>query len=118
MLNKLATITAAALISIGGLTGAAEARPTDCWAGYGNQATLEWFDCDVSKYYADGEYNWEGPYFYIQGLGRVFLADGGRATFRSFNGEVTYVTWRYDNDGDIRVYNSESDFTFVFRPVS
>lgn len=118
MFKKLATFTAAAVLSIGALTGAAEARPTSCWGGYGNQANLEYFRCDVTRYYADGEYNWEGPYFYIQGIGRLFLTDHNVAYFRGFDGSEVVVEWYYDRDGDIRVYNAQTDFEFVFTPVN
>ena len=118
MFKKLATFTAAAVLSLGVFTGAAEARPTSCWAGYGNQASLEFFACDVTKYYADGEYDWVGPYFYIQGIGRLFLKDGGVAYFQQFSGNKVTVQWYYDRDGDIRVYNPQTDFEFVFTPVS
>ena len=118
MFKKLATFTAAAVLSLGVLTGAAEARPTHCWSGSGYQENMEYFACDVTKYYADGEYNWEGPYFYVRGIGRLFLKDNGIAYFRSLdNNNVVTLTWYYDSHGDIRVYNSETDFEFAFTPV-
>ena len=116
MFKKLATIAAATTIALMGVTGSAQAAPSDCWGAPNSASTLEHTPCDVTKFWADGEFDWEGWYFYIKDFGRVFLNDEGVAYIRLFNGQEVRGLWWTDEDGDVRI--KANDYIFVFRPTS
>ena len=113
--KTLAITSVLALGSIFGTVGSAEARPSDCWSNNGGGTTLSHFNCDVTRYTSNGDFNWEGTYFHISGFGRVFLEGGGQAKIIfEGNGVTRYYTWGYDNDGDIRLYGNNG-YEFSFR---
>ena len=105
------------VLTLGSIFGAvtpAEARPTSCWMNDGGNSTLEHFPCDVDRYHSDGAWDWKGTYFQIDGLGRVFLSEGGEAKVIFEGGSTKYYTWGYDSHGDIRLYG-RNGFEFSFR---
>ena len=112
--KALALGSVLALGSIFGSVGAAEARPSDCWSNSGRGTTLQHFPCDVDRYTTNGNFDWVGPYFHIEGFGRVFLQDDGQAKIVFDNGRTLWYTWHYDSDGDIRV-NGNNGYQFSFR---
>ena len=101
--------------SIFGSVAPAEARPSSCWSNFGSGSTLHHIPCDVDRYYSDGNFDWVGTYFQIDGFGRVFLQDNGQAKiiFEETGNELWY-TWSYDRDGDIRVRGTNG-WVFTFR---
>ena len=113
--KALALGSVLALGSIFGTVGAAEARPSDCWSNDGNYTNLTHWNCDVTRYTSNGSFDWVGPYFHIDGFGRVFLSDNKEAKIIfEGGGETRYYTWYYDNQGDIRV-EGLNGYEFSFR---
>ena len=114
--KTLAFTSVLALGSIFGSVGAAEARPSDCWSNQGNNTVLKHFDCDVTRYTSNGNWDWVGTYFHIEGFGRVFLSNSSTQAKIIFedSGRTLYYTWGFDNDGDIRLYG-KNGYEFSFR---
>ena len=113
--KTLALSSVLALGSVFGSVAGAEARPTSCWMNNGNYTDLNHFPCDVDRFYSNGSWDWEGTYFQIDGLGRVFLSgDGGAKIIFEGNNVTKYYTWEYDRQGDIRIFGTDG-FEFSFR---
>ena len=112
--KTLAVTSVLALGSIFGSVSSAEARPSDCWVNENGSTVLEHFNCDVTRYTSDGNWDWVGTYFHIDGIGRVFLQDDGWAKVITESGVTRHFTWKYDSDGDIRLFG-KNGFEFSFR---
>ena len=115
--KSLALASTLVLGSIFGSVSPAEARPTSCWANdpaRGQVEELDHFNCDVTRYVSDGNWGWNGPYFHVAGIGRIFLSENNKAKVIFEGGGTGYFTWHYDSDGDIRL-NGENGYQFSFR---
>ena len=113
--KALALGTVLTIGSIFGNVGAAEARPSTCWANnpsQGNYSRLESFGCDVDRWVGERS---GSTFWNIEGMGDwVVYTDGTAKFYPEGSSNPVWYTWEYDNQGDWRFYG-KNGFQFSFR---
>ena len=100
--------------SIFGTVGAAEARPSQCWA-LANRSSAPAVQCDVTRQ-QDSHGTWwsinnnqKMIRLYTDGTAQIWF-DGG-----DNNNGRNWFTWSYDSQGDIHLTGSDGYSVFAFR---